>query len=776
MAIRKSKKNTTPSEAVESQVGSEEVIAENDEAQDSISAMSSESAEQVSGESFQLHEDNVSLGDEDAVDAGETEPAAQGTDATRDSQELPDEVEPGSEPEPVFDSPEDSSQESHPEPGDEKVHVEQTSEDLDPSGLAGDEPVETVMAASPEGEGQPLQRAGFLARIVAWFKRKFSRKRSVEDGPVGPHAQPVFDEKWANKTRLELKELSSVSHSSEIRAQELQQELSELEQEQVRVESWMESLQRSYYWKLERKMDQGLEQARSDIAEYEGLVKALELPEKGTLLNLRRKFHKGLSVNFVTFFVPTFLLFFIPWFSRVDLVGWLVNLLRSPIYILLIVTLGAVVAGLFLLLRKVLGKKQMPFKRAAKWSLISMSLPLIVLALFRFKEFLFTFVTPVIEQVRPTTLWVLAILFVFLTLALLIIYYQGWSVFRRTVTDELARLENVVSGYVKTRQELGRLEFLYGQSKDWLKLLAHNLYRPWKVHPDWKSENQVQAVSESFQMALRVAQAVENDASEAATLRRKIANRLLVQGWRSEAFEMTLSEIGKHLGYEGDKVNADLLDADLPHQPNNSRQLVLEYFDHSAGTSRLGTLDLTGVPESNDIRSRPSPDDRYLVEVARDQLSYLVGQSQNISLSEARPSVQQVVKNPLMDLAGSNALDEMVEISEWDDFLAEGLGIADPVQPPLGILAFTDEGKKSGAPGSVVSKVLVPDRMADSLPKPQADNLEVVALPADSDNQPAEVLVRFDVVGPVPFGYVTLIQNSLVSGPAQPDEEVNDDL
>ena len=214
----------------------------------------------------------------------------------------------------------------------------------------------------------------------------------------------------------------------------------------------------------------------------------------------------------------------------------------------------------------------------------------------------------------------------------------------------------------------------------------------------------------------------------------------------------------------------------MPHQPNNSRQLVLEYFDHSAGTSRLGTLDLTGVPESNDIRSRPSPDDRYLVEVARDQLSYLVGQSQNISLSEARPSVQQVVKNPLMDLAGSNALDEMVEISEWDDFLAEGLGIADPVQPPLGILAFTDEGKKSGAPGSVVSKVLVPDRMADSLPKPQADNLEVVALPADSDNQPAEVLVRFDVVGPVPFGYVTLIQNSLVSGPAQPDEEVNDDL
>jgi hypothetical protein len=373
---------------------------------------------------------------------------------------------------------------------------------------------------------------------------------------------------------------------------------------------------------------------------------------------------------------------------------------------------------------------------------------------------------------------VILILFTFLTLALLILYYQGWSVFRRVVTEEMSRLDNVVAGYVKTRQELGRLQFLYGQTIDWMKLLAHTLYRPWKIHPDWKSPNQAQAVSESFPMALRVAQAVENDASESAQLRRTIAHRLLVQGWRTAAFESSLSEIGSYLGYEPDKVNPEFLDSDLPHQPNNSRKLVLEYFEHSAETGLLGTLDLSNKPaDPESVGSKPLPSDVYLVEVARGQLKYLIKTTQGSALAQARPSVQQIVSNPLSDLTDSEIETKNIEVSDWDQFLAEGLGIEDQTQPPIGVLAFTNEGRKSKSPEGVTSQVLVPGRFAASLPVAASENLKVVPLESREQNQPAELMLRFDVVGPLPFNHVTLIQNaSLVRFTAPAPEEQNDDL
>lgn len=620
------------------------------------------------------------------------------------------------------------------------------------------------------------KKPNFLVRFWRWLTSPFRQKSHVELRQPVP--VEVFDEKWAKSAVAELRELQNQRIAASNSAEKVQGELSLLEQEQVRIETWLEGLKRSYYWKLEQRMGQNLDQARSDIAEYESLVRDLELPEKGRLRSLREKFHKGLIINFVSFAVPIFLLYFIPWFSRVDLFRWLVDLLRSPLFIVLVVTIGAVVAGVFLLLRKVIGPKKVPLKKTLKWTTISMLVPALVYALFRFKDFLLIFVTPVIEQIRPTTIWVILILFTFLTLALLIIYYQGWSVFRRVVTEEMSRLDNVVAGYVRTRQELGRLEFLYGQTIDWMKLLAHTLYRPWKIHPDWKSPNQAQAASESFPMALRVAQAVENDASESAQLRRTIAHRLLVQGWRTSAFERSLSEIGRYLGYEPDKVNPELLDSDLPHQPNNARKLVLEYFEHSANTSQIGKLDLSNKPaDPESVGSKPLPSDVYLVEVARDHLKYLIEKTQGSALAQARPSVQQVVSNPLGELTESDTETETIEVSGWDEFLAEGLGIGDQTQPPIGVLAFTNEGRNARSPEGVTSQVLVPGRFANSLPNATADNLKVLPMEDTDQNQPAELMLRFDVVGPLPFNHVTLVQNASTVPVANfvPDEE-NDDL
>lgn len=633
-------------------------------------------------------------------------------------------------------------------------------------------PEDVLVAAKPV----KVKKPNILFRFWRWLTSPFRRKSKADFSQPAP--VEVFGEKWAKSAAAEVRKLQNQRIAASNSAERIQGQLAQLEQEQVRIETWLEGLKRSFYWKLEQRMEQNLEQAKSDIAEYESLVRALELPEKGTLRNMREKFHKGLMINFFTFAIPAFLLYFIPWFSRVDLFRWLVDLLRSPLFIVLVVTIGAVVAGVFLLLRKVIGPKKVPLKKTLKWTTISMLIPGLIYALFRFKDFLLIFVTPVIEQVRPTALWVIFILFTFLTLALLIIYYQGWSVFRRVVTEEMSRLDNVVAGYVKTRQELGRLEFLYGQTIDWMRLLAHTLYRPWKIHPDWKSPNQAQAVSESFPMALRVAQAVENDASESAQLRRTIAHRLLVQGWRTAAFERSLSEIGRYLGYEPDKVNPELLDSDLPHQPNNARKLVLEYFEHSADTAHLGTLDLSNKPaDPENVGAKPLPSDVYLVEVAREQLKYLIEKTQGSALAQARPSVQQIVSNPLAELAESETETQSLEVSDWDDFLADGLGIEDQTQPPIGVLAFTNEGRKANSPEKVTSQVLVPGRFANSLPRAAAENLKVVPLEDSEQKQSAELMLRFDLVGPLPFNHVTLVQNATQVRAASPmPEEENDDL
>lgn len=635
-----------------------------------------------------------------------------------------------------------------------------------------DLPEDVLVAAKPV----KVKKPNILFRFWRWLTSPFRRKSKADLSQPAP--VEVFGEKWAKSAAAQVRKLQNQRIAASNSAERIQGQLAQLEQEQVRIETWLEGLKRSFYWKLEQRMEQNLEQAKSDIAEYESLVRALELPEKGTLRNLREKFHKGLMINFFTFAIPAFLLYFIPWFSRVDLFRWLVDLLRSPLFIVLVVTIGAVVAGVFLLLRKVIGPKKVPLKKTLKWTTISMLIPGLIYALFRFKDFLLIFVTPVIEQVRPTALWVIFILFTFLTLALLIIYYQGWSVFRRVVTEEMSRLDNVVAGYVKTRQELGRLEFLYGQTIDWMRLLAHTLYRPWKIHPDWKSPNQAQAVSESFPMALRVAQAVENDASESAQLRRTIAHRLLVQGWRTAAFERSLSEIGRYLGYEPDKVNPELLDSDLPHQPNNARKLVLEYFEHSADTAHLGTLDLSNKPaDPENVGAKPLPSDVYLVEVAREQLKYLIEKTQGSALAQARPSVQQIVSNPLAELAESETETQSLEVSDWDDFLADGLGIEDQTQPPIGVLAFTNEGRKANSPEKVTSQVLVPGRFANSLPRAAAENLKVVPLEDSEQKQSAELMLRFDLVGPLPFNHVTLVQNATQVRAASPmPEEENDDL
>ncbi|MEY4990177.1 MAG: hypothetical protein RIS08_403 [Actinomycetota bacterium] len=631
-----------------------------------------------------------------------------------------------------------------------------------------------------------VKKIGVFARLHGYLRSLF-RPKKVTAEAVAPEPELTVEEKQKllddKLARLNQEQKNAALFSQT--AEQKQELIQEFDTRLTEVESWIQKLERSYFWKIQQRMDAALAQARSDISEYESLVRSLELPEKGTLRRLRETFHKGLMVTTALTLLPVAILYFIPWFARVDVVGWLSDALQSPWFVATVVLIAASVFGVRALLSKLLGKNKQQEKssvwRRLRLPFVIAALPLLIFGLNRVKDWLLLVVVPVIEEIRPLTLLVLGILYIFSVLTLLVAYYRGWSIFRRQVTEEFSRLDNVVQGYVKTKQELARLEFLYRQTEEWLKILAHTLYRPWKIHPDWKTSNELQTSSESFPVALRVAQAVESDPAQTAQLQRLIARRLLTQGWRSQAFEKSLSRIGAALGYEESKISPELLDADLPHQPNNSRSLVLRYFEHSAQTASDGFLDL-GDAFSRDANQRPAPSDIYLLDVARAQLSELIASTQGAALSEARPNVQQIVKNPLSDL-GKSEFDssDLIEVSNWDEFLSDSLGVAEVIQPPLGILSFSEEGLKAKSAESTESKILVPERFANSVPKANAKSVEVVAIPGSQAYKAAEIIVRIDVSGPLPFSHSALTQKASRHAKSQPvpiasPEEHNDDL
>lgn len=654
-------------------------------------------------------------------------------------------------------------------------------EDID-SDVEQDEQGQGAVSSSPIIARRRSSVVRHFKGIGGFLSRIFGRKKL--EVAVEPEVRELTREE-----KLEILSTNQILLTEELakiadftaRAEQKQELLQTLDSTLLDVETYVQKVERSYFWKAEKRMQESLATANSDIAEYESLVRSLELPERGKMLSLRKKFHKGLTITFLISLIPVFLLFFIPWVARADFFGWLVDAFRSPWFLPLVAVSTAVVIGFRLLLIRLLGAKTRSsvnrgwFKLPA---LIALA-PLAVFGLYRIQEWLLIFVVPIIERIRLVSLLVVGILFFFGVLTLLIGYYQGWSVFRRQVTEEFSRLDNVVQGYVKTKQELSRLEFLYKQTQEWMQILAHTLHRPWKIHPDWKSSNQLHTSSESFPLALRVAQAVETDVAQTAQLQRLVAKRLLTQGWRAEAFERAISNIGKSLGYEESKISPELLDADLPHQPNNSRRLVLKYFEHSSQTAIDGYLDLEDSFRPAEEDQKPRPNDHYLVDVARAQLSSLIESTQGVDLAEAKPSVQQIVRNPVSDLVMSELENRSdIEVSNWDDFLSDALGVEETLQPPLGVLSFSEEGLKAKSPEAPSSKILVPERFVSSIPESNSSSLSVVSIKGDQVLRAAEVIVRMDVSDPIPFSHVALIQNSQSVRRAEvlDTSESNDDL
>jgi len=544
-------------------------------------------------------------------------------------------------------------------------------------------------------------------------------------------------------TRKELKALkssrrnwSNVLKAAETTAHGAQEEIERSELKLKAVNEWVSQFDRSYQWKVQQRMDQQLARAESDLRTYEESAKNVEEFEPGRLVELRKSFHKLIARPALVAVILGVLVFLIPVLFQIPKVEALRTFydprLSAPLIFFGVV---AIIVAVFFA-RRALGKDSIKNSTIVKWILLAIAAGLLILVLPALEDRARAELVPFLETNQWRIVIVIAVLFVAWLLVALSLYYQGWSRYRRGVETQLAKLYAVISGYVESQQEVNRLTLLYKQSSEWLKILALALYRPWTTPGDWEKSKDVDADFQDFPFALRIAEVDDQVGAKSAELERVIAAKLLVQGWRADAFDDLVSQVAADMGVAGEKFGVESLDRDLPHQTNNTRNILLKYLENSAKTLGAGG---TEAASSN----------KYLVEVARTRLLTLIEQAQSIALSAARPPVNQITNDPLDEFQQESVEREESDSSEnWDDFLRESLGTDEIVQPPLSVLNFTPEGQMNKAGEKPQTFVLIPQRLADALPKDVGSSVSMVPV-SDHSARPVEIIARMDVAGPL---------------------------
>ena len=606
-------------------------------------------------------------------------------------------------------------------------------------------------------------------RLVRWLRGPEKPPKPVEAVPNSTvEAEPQSLEKELAQKRRALEKTHKVANRERTESETLQHKLDAESSELERVNSWVEGLERSYFWNVRKRMQDNLATANQELQTHREAVSNVSLPDKGELLLLRQRFHKRLGVGFLIAAIPVALLFFIPWFAQASMPTWLIEFLNSQFFAMMVAGLLALTAGIVGIVRRIRGPEKMSWWRMVGTVLVVILIPLLVLATYRAQQWLQAVVVPLIDRWLAPALVFIAVSFLFFLIGILATYYSGWSRFNREVTEQLTRLDNVIEGYVHSQREVQRLESLYEQTAEWLQLLAHSLYRPWKTDPDWEGIRELQTTSETFPFSLRVAHAIDSETSRIANLERLIGQRLMTQGWRNEAFTDTLAEISQQLGFDEKHVTADLLDADLPHQTNNSRNLVRSFFEYSAGVASHSS-------SAEERKGRAQFTDEYLIAVARRRLRELIEKTQSSVLSEARPEVEQIVADPLQPIKfDASSLDVDRTAQDWDDFLRDAIGMSDVSEAPLSTLTFTDEGSLARDPESAETHILIPERIAASAPDTSSTPSHIHALPDQGSGRSVELIVRMDVVGPVPFSHVRMVESATIS-PIRSAPIVDDD-
>jgi hypothetical protein len=629
-----------------------------------------------------------------------------------------------------------------------------------------------ILVAEPQVARKP--KKGFFSWLRSLFRSKKKEAQDVEGLGLNEIEQVVLPEgllesdlelspsaikKELAKQRREVRELAELKERFELEVAAKSEQMVVYAEQVERITAWANQVSRTFIWKVQEEMNKNLERAKSDMAMHEEAVKNLEVIEPGRLLKLRKSFHKSLTWAFLVcggLIVAASLIRFREELPRLD---WLSVLYDPNISGPILIFVVALFVGVMLLL----GRRSEPdapkLSRIIWFSLLAILVAWLIWESSRKGSFMQQYVNPFVDRHYAEIITALASIWVLWVITSLIAYYRGYSVFNREVETQILSLEGVIEGYVKTQQELSRLALLYRQTNDWLEILANALYRPWKTHPEWGASKEFTSHYDTFPFALRVAQAREGADARMQELERIIGSRLLTQGWRNDAFEDLVAQVGTEMGLPPGKFIVDLLDQDLPHQTNNSRALLKRFLSHSAKTSYSGQVDL-GSNSAPPQTGKPNPTDRYLIEVARKRLLDLIEKTQSVAISAARPRVEQIVEDPLLSLrADSAGVDDFDPTESWDEFLTDSLGADSVDETPLGVLSFTEEGRMKNWPSKVQSFVLVPKRLEKSLPHISSERITVVPLGDDSPRS-LEIIARIDVVGPADLSSVALLGES----------------
>jgi hypothetical protein len=561
--------------------------------------------------------------------------------------------------------------------------------------------IETEPAADNQAEQETLTIEP-LERKRRIFSRLFAKRNPVEDQaekfepeedieapvPVEVPPGPLDSEELAlspNQLRKLLtamrKELRELTINSENAENEMNSALALSEEYAVALQDLVDEqdrINRSYLGQVKQRMQAEIETAKTDLATHKANIENLEILEEGTLLTLRKQFHKAFataSKHTLFWFVLVTLLTNI---KSLPSLAFFKNIYDHNTSGPIIVALAVLIIGITSLVRRYLKLAKLSRKAYFKFLIWVLAIAAFLYFLPAISPWIETFISPVLRYHYSEIVSALASIWLISLFIILARYYSGWSEFRRNVELQVHQLRGVIEGYVKTQQEIVRLSILHRQVMDWMEMIASAVYKPWQVNSDWGSKKEYSAHFETFPFALRVAQAQEGSNVNMAALENDIAKGLLVPGWREDAFEDLIENVALSMGLDPNKFNSELLDRDLPHQSNNSRSLIQRYFEQQA-TAKSGL------------------NDAVLTQVAKKRLLDLVSKTQSQIVNTARPRVEQILDDPLASLREDSLGIEQYDPSEsWDEFLRESLGTDSIEQVPLGPLNFNLKGNRLG--------------------------------------------------------------------------------
>ncbi len=370
------------------------------------------------------------------------------------------------------------------------------------------------------------------------------------------------------------------------------------------------------------------------------------------------------------------------------------------------------VPGQLISLRKAFNKSLL-----LNYSILTAALASLLIA-YRYWEFLqFLPYLPTYQQ--------MAIVFPSLYLSLLITrllsYYREWSKFQREVLVSLHNMNNAAANSLHCRQEVHRLENLYVQTKDWLEIIARAIYTPWVVNDKWLTAGLKSLQDQTLPFALRIGQAYEGPSGKIETLKNETKQKMLVKGWRSDAFENLIQGIRNKMGFSGNQFDLEKLDKDDPSATNNSRNILKKHMNDSQVLN-------------------------YVAKVKMRKLSEIL---QSDTLGKFKPPVNHEVDSPI-DIFLTDSMDLELDSTEvnWDNFLKQAIISDNPPQTPVSLYSLTNKARQAQHHEKVKTYVILPKRLEKEYEERLNDFATIKSADEETDRS-LELVVRIDMIGPL---------------------------